>query len=173
MDFIGFQWFHEISWCDHDGHAHPELFGTVFSLGNERFRGVWKSLKKIIQYFQHYLVGLVSSRSLDVVTISKMLKIVENQGFWWIFKISWNLLVRSRRACPSRVAQDSFFPRKRTFQRRLKMFEIKFLLFSTLSSRFGIVEITRCGDNQQNVENCWKSMDLMDFDEFSWFHEIW
>ena len=30
------------------------------------------------------VVGSVSSRSPDVVTISKMLKIVENQGFWWI-----------------------------------------------------------------------------------------
>ena len=33
-------------------------------------------------------------------------------------------------------------------------FEIKCALFSTLSSRFGIVEITRCDDNQQNAENC-------------------
>ena len=55
---------------------------------------------------------------------------------------------------PIQSCSGQFFPRKRTFRRRLKKFEIKFLLFSTLSSRFGIVEITRCDDNQQNVENC-------------------
>ena len=41
-------------------------------------------------------------------------------GFRWIWgisRISWNLTVRSWRACPSEVDQDSFFPRKRSFQR--------------------------------------------------------
>ena len=54
---------------------------------------------------------------------------------------------------PIQSCSGQFFPRKRTFQRRLKKFEIKFLLFSTLSSRFGVVEITGRGDNQQNIEN--------------------
>ena len=44
---------------------------------------------------------------------------------------------------PVQSCSGQFFPRKRTFQRRLKRFEIKFLLFSTLSSRFGVVETNR------------------------------
>ena len=82
------------------------------------------------------------------------------EGIWWILEISWNLQVRSRRACPSSVAQDSFFPRKRTFQRRLKKFELNFLYFSPLSSRFGAVKITRTDVNTISkmlkiVENQW------------------
>ena len=85
---------------------------------------------------------------------------MECQWFWWISwisRISWNLLVRSRWACPSGVDQDSFPPRKRSFQRVLKMFESIFYVFSTMPSWYSVVEIARCRHNQQNVENCWKS----------------
>ena len=46
-----------------------------------------------------------------------------------------------------------FSPRKRTFQRRLIKFELFFSSFSTLSGRFGVVEITRCGQKLQNDQN--------------------
>ena len=80
--FYGFLRFHEIhenSKCDHDGYTHLELPGDVFTLENAHFRGVRKSLNRNFHVFQHYLVGSVSSRSSNVVTISKMLEIVGNR----------------------------------------------------------------------------------------------
>ena len=93
-----------------------------------------------------------------------------DHGFRWVLEISWNLIVRSWRVYPSRVARGCFYPRKRTFQRRLKKFEPHFSCFPTLSGRFGVVEISRCGHIQQNDQNWWKSSILMDFAEYD---HIW
>ena len=67
---------------------------------------------------------------------------------------------------PIQSCSGQFFPRKRTFQRRLKKFELDFLYFSPLSSRFGVVEITRCGDNQQNIVTITKMLKSMIFVNF-------
>ena len=98
--------------------------------------------------------------SMDIKDFNGFLRI------WEDFEISWNLLVRSWRVYPARVARGRFFHRKRTFQKRLKRFELTFLCFSTLSDRFDVVDVTNDHGCHQNVENCWKSRILIDSGDF-------
>ena len=150
---------------------HPRWSRESFPLGNACFRCVSNILSHIFNIFQIFRAGI---ESLTFVVSQKEVPggIDENQGFWWILEISWkiwNLIVRSWRVYPSGVARGGFYPRKRTFQRRLKKFENKISCFSTLSGRFGVVEFSRCGHIQQNDQNWWKSMILMDFGDFMIF----
>ena len=130
---------------------HSRTFGILSWVGSGWFL-TWIKIgdtKNLVFHGFHYPTGAYTCIADHRISM-------DIKGFWWIWRIleiSWNLLVRSRRACPSRIDRDSFFPRKRSFQRRLKTFEIKYLCFSTLSGRSGVVEIPRCRHNQQIVEN--------------------
>ena len=112
--------------------------------------------------------------TMSARSASTSLRIWEDgyQGFWRIledfeiFEISKKIENRLWRVYPSGVARGWFYPRKRTFQRRLKKFENKISCFSTLSGRFGVVEFSRCGHIQQNDQNWSKLMKIQHFDGF-------
>ena len=84
--------------------------------------------------------------------ITDLGEIGENQGFCWI---SWNLLVRWWRlmtGMPIWSCSTKFFLANERTEFRGRKLEPNFSLFSILSGWFGVVEMNRCGHNQQNFQ---------------------
>ena len=108
------------------------MTADFFHLGNGRFRGVSKSLKKSWHFFQGPVTRSVQPRTLDVGNITKMSIIIENQGFLKGFGIFKDLPGSHETVTtdgPPRSDSGLFPPRKRAFPRRFEMFEIKFAFF--------------------------------------------
>ena len=81
------------------------------------------------------------------------MKIMDFQDFRWFHEIDWP--DHCGWATPD--GQGSFPVRKRAFPRRFEMFEQYFQHFPGFGGRYRVAETTRSHQNDENVENWWKS----------------
>ena len=151
----------------------PRSSGTSFHLGKLLLGSVSKGLSKNFTKSHDLVCGSLTSRSVDV---TKIAKILDYQGFWWFSWISWNFMKSDGAIITIRLVQTIGYlipPRETAFRKCFERFIKKFRDISRFSMWIRAVEFGRCYQDRQNP---WLSRILvifMKFHEISWDSMKW